>query len=630
MSSLRKSRLLATCGMLAALVLSGTALPAEDLKDAATPDSYLALYRRHNPERDYQKQYYEDVFQAVEQSQIFEKVLHVIQSRLSGGDAEQFDQIRTELTEAVSVIEWSKVTDCSEMLYTQRMPVGEGQIPASQHLLIIRIPDGGASSLRDGIANLFQWASDKANGRLPVTKLTLGDFQVTRLQLPPQSPFQPMVGASDDLFLFGTNEEYCRMAVTQLADPSMQSRFEDERCANALQHLPAAEDAVTFFDGKLLFSEFKKIGSFIRSVSQGDPEAARIATLFERVSSQIACFDYEVAVEYTEGYQNRMDSYGAFLPDADSTVLGQMVLHQTPFESWGSLVPDSTNGFSIGEGINLHPLYVWLMEEIPAVFPEAQSGLDRFAAIQDSIDLHLDEDILQSFSGEYASISLPGAVSPFGQANKSVLMLKCSNPDRIRELIHRGMNSLEEIPQLKAYGVGVREVPGMEDFDEITMTFFAMAGINPIIGSKDGWMILGTSRDAVATVLSVKESTSESFAHSERFAKFNLPIEGPVKSVSYVNNAEQTRALAAGLQQAGIIAPMVLGMMGQANGNQPAPDLTAIQDVMALLPPIGRIIGKLDFIEETMKVTQSGEEPGTYHSRAVITIRPPAPEAIVE
>ncbi|MCA9059705.1 MAG: hypothetical protein KDA85_14460 [Planctomycetaceae bacterium] len=626
-------------GFLVACVMVGiglTPLAGEaraDLRDAAPADAYLAMYYHQNPERDYQKPYYDAVFATIQETAICDKIVQVIQRRMSGNDAEQFRQVRAELAAAVEGIEWEKLRSTSEVLYVQRMPVDPGQIPAAQHLLIAQIPDGGAASLHQGIVNLFRWTEQKAaTEQVQVTQTTIAGVEITRLQLPVQSPFQPLVGVKDDLFVFGTNPDFCASALAQRNDPSADSKFDDPRCVDALSKLPEAEDSIVFFDGNQLFASMRQLGAFIRTVSNGNPEAARVAQLMDEVMSQMDVFDYEVAVEYTEGFQNRMASYGRVKSGAESTVLGQMMLKQAPFASWNSLVPASANGFALHSGANLHPLYVWVMEAVPNIFPELQPQLDRFAAIQDQIDLHLDEDILQSFSGEVASISMPGGTSLAGSSSsKSVLMLKCTNPERIQELLHRGFAKLQEIPQLRAYGFGTRDVPELEGFEEITVNLFAMVGIRPVYGFTDGWMVLGSSPDAVQAVLAVQDSPSESFAETERFAQFHLAIEGPVHSISYVNNAEQTRALANGMQQAGLMLPMVLQMVAvQSGNNAQVPDLTPVQDVLALLPSVGRIIGKLDFIQETLKVAQPGPDHGTYFRHSVTTIRPPQPEPTVQ
>ena len=69
--------------------------------------------------------------------------------------------------------------------------------------------------------------------------------------------------------------------------------------------------------------------------------------------------------------------------------------------------------------------------------------------------------------------------------------------------------------------------------------------------------------------------------------------------------------------------PMIIGMAGQGNNS---PDLEPVQDVLSLLPSIGRIITKFDFIESELSVTQPGPTEDTFVRHNVIMIRPPESE----
>ena len=66
----------------------------------------------------------------------------------------------------------------------------------------------------------------------------------------------------------------------------------------------------------------------------------------------------------------------------------------------------------------------------------------------------------------------------------------------------------------------------------------------------------------------------------------SLQVEGPVRAVSYTNMARSTRQAATMLSQAGAIMPMVIGMAG---ANLDAEALEPIQEVVSLLPSVGKI-----------------------------------------
>ena len=601
--------------------LQGMTAYAADLRDAAPPEAYLATWGTKNPERDYLKAHEQAVWDEIAKSKIIEKTLQIVQSHMSDGDAAQFLAIKATLQNALAPVQWDKVANASEVMYAQKM---EGA--TSLNLLMARIPDGGAEPLRKGIENLFRLASDASQGKLPVTTEKVAGVELTYLQLPAEVPltFQPAIGVKGDILVFTTSLKFAQAGLELLDNPSATSKFDDPRVVDALTRLPAPEDALFFFDGKQLMSQLHEIPQFITRMSNGEPGAARVSGLMTELINQCSAFDYEVSVQYTEGFQQRTAAYGKLSENAGETVMGSMLMNQQPYENWKSLVPTDTVGFSLNSGCSLLPLYDWAMKEIPVRFPEAQSGLDAFAALQNQHDIHVREDILQSFTGEFASISLPGPATPFGKRADSVLMFRCTQAGHMLELIHRGINALEEIPQVRQQGVSFEEVAGHDDFLQLKADALAMAQMDPIIGFKDGWMILGTKVSAVEAVLATKNGEAATWADGDRFKEFGLTIDGPVSSVSFTNTGENIRAMSQAMQQLGMMAPMIIGMMqGQAQGNG-AEGLQVVQEFSGLLPSIGRIVGKLDFYDATMTVTQPGPEANSYVRKSVTLIRPPA------
>jgi len=605
------------------LGFSAETLQGGDLRDAAPPDAYLAVYGMHNPERDYQKQHYQAVWNEIQSSKIAEKILQIVESRIGEGDAEQFLRVRDVFRAAIAPIEWDKLANHSESLYIQRF-----ETASAAHVLLVRIPDGGAESLKTAIVNLFNLAAGASRGSLTVGTDSVAGVEMNTLQLPGEAAnmFQPSVGVKDDVAVFTTSRAFAQEALERLENPSANSKFDEPRVIEALSHLPVAEDAVVVFDGKQMAMQLQGIPKFIQQVSGGRPEAQRAAGLLTEIFQQMDAFDIEVTVQFTEEFKNRTASFGRLSKAADTTVLGKMLTKQQLFENWTELIPSSTTGFSMSGGCNMQPLYTSVMEMISAKLPEAQPGLDGFAAIQNQFDLHLKEDLFDAFSGEMISVTSPGPPTPFGKGSQSVMMIRCSRPDRIQELLHRGLNALNQIPQVKGQGISLSQVNGLEGFEELKAQALGMTGLRPVIGFRDGWMIMGSHAPAVEAVFATQSGSSESWSDSDRFKQFGLTIEGPVESISYKNTGENIRGMAQGLQQAGMFAPMMLGMLQSQNQGGRGPDLQIFQDLLGLLPSMGRIVAKFDFIDATLSVTQPGSEAGTYMRQSVTLVRPPKTE----
>ena len=600
------------------LTLTCQAVSGVDLRGGVPTDVYLVTYHLHNPERDYQRKYMQRTWETIEETQIVERFFQAIQNRMSDDEFEKFEDVRETLTDALEPIQWDALVQAEEVLYAQKMAV-----PTSQHLLLLRLPEHGASSLSEGIVNLIELAEETSSGRVTLETESINGVELTWLQLPEEVPFAPSVAVLDDVLLFSSRHEFARESIELLNNPDATTKFDDDRLAMALDRLPQYEDGLTFFDGQALFRQLGGISDFIRDKGREDEGAMRAADLFDTVIGEVQVLDFEVTVDYTEGYQNRQMVYGQIVPEARETVLGQMFLDQQPFEDWSRWVPNNATSYSLQSGASLHPVYTWLMEVLPEKIPEIRQGLAQFDAFQNAIDLHIDEDILQAFSGESVSISLPGATaSPFGMQGQSAVFLKCDQPDRIHELLHRLVGQLQQIPQLESQNIDLIKIEGREQFEEISAGVFAVVGIRPVIGFHEDWMVIASHIEAVDTILNTLEGQGTTLADTEAFQKFNIETDGPVSSIGYRNIGEGIRSASVGMQQAGAMLPMILGMAAQ-NGAE----ISEAQEFLALIPSVGRIVGTLDFFEEQVSVTQPGPNNLSYTRQTVTTIRPPEEES---
>lgn len=610
-----------TIGAAFALVFAAV-LPATaaDLREAVPSDAYFAVYHRANPERDYQKAYFKEVWKTIEQTQIVEKFITALQSNFSEEQTSQFEDVRAKLTDALKPVDWDALTSCSEAVYAQKLPkeLPRTLITFPQHLIMIRMKAGGAESCVKGVTNLFKLAESASEGNLAVVEETDNDVTLTSLQFPPFVPIRLCVGTVGDVFVFSSSTVFAREGISLMDRPEAESKFDDPRVKLALSRLPEPEDGLTFFDGKALFQELNAFPTALRPLAQGNPQVGRLVELIESVLTELDAFDFEVTVEYTEGYRNRTASFGRMTEGSGKTVVGKMYANQKPFDDWSRWVPARATDFSLTSGMNLHTVYAWLMEVIPQKFPDVQADLQQFDALQTLADVHIDEDLLQAFTGESVSVTSPAAIaSPLGFSNQTVVFMRCTKPDRIKQLLRRLFAQLQNIPDAQ-FRFSLKPVEGMEGFESISAPILGFTGLNPVVGFDGDWFVCATHAEAVKAVLATLDGKGASFAESARFKEFDLKVDGPVTSISYSNLAANTRDVAQSLQDAGAFLPLLLGMAGRNSA-----DLQPAEKILALLPSVGRIIGKFDYYQSQLSVTQPGADGLTYTKRSVTLIRPP-------
>ncbi len=589
-----------------------------DLRQAALPEAHLAVYGKHNPERDYQREYLAKVWQTVQDEKLCERILKIVTSQVPEDELTEVRQQIDELRGAIDPSLSSSILDCEEVLYVQMM-----QFPANHHLVVVRYPTGVAEKLESSCQNLFALLENKSEGKVPVTRLSHGDIEVTGLRLPPEVPIQPAIARLGDVFLASSSQALLSQALERLQNGSGVSKFDDPRFVEALEHLPTPEDAIAIFDGRQIFKQLATMGDFVRQQSQNNPEAEKVAEIMDLVVDELAVIDYEVSVEYTEGYENRTASLGKITPDAKDKLLGKMALGGQAFDDWQTWIPADAVSYSLSKGVRLHAAYERVMEILQTKFPESQNALDKFAKAQDELDLHLDRDFLQSFSGECVSVTLPRA----DQGQDSVIALKCSNPDRIRELLHRLVDNLNKIPALASQQISLVEADSLAGFETLNVATLAAFNVKPVIGFSDGWMMMGSNTECLQKVLDTRAGKSPTIDSSEHFERFNLPVKGAVDSLSFTDLEKSTRHVADMIRKVGGVAPMFLAMAG-ANAN--AEEMKPVVEALGILPNIANVVEKFGFYQAKLTVVQEGPLPDSYLKQSVTLIRPPVAAAIDE
>jgi hypothetical protein len=298
----------------------------------------------------------------------------------------------------------------------------------------------------------------------------------------------------------------------------------------------------------------------------------------------------------------------------DDTILGKALSQGEPFENWKSWVPADAAGYSLGTGINLHELYAGILEFVKTEIPESEEALQKWAEVQEKVDVNVDEDILQSFNGEYVSVTLSDG--------QSVSALKCSNEKRILELLDRAIQGIKQVPPLAMYGISLEDSKDdeLEGFKELKSTMLAAAQAQPVIGFRDGWMILASNPDAAKKLLAVREGDEDSIEGSDSLEKFDLKTDGEVYSVSYTDVGAGIRAFADGIKQFSMMAPM---FMGAAMAEASDEDKKTANEVLGLLPSIAKVIAKFDFYEQKLTITREGPEENQYLRESVTLIRKP-------
>jgi hypothetical protein len=616
-------------GALLAAAMSWLASPASaaapDVKRAAPADAHTVVYARHNPERDYQREYYQDAWNTFREERIAERLFEIVASRVPEEQMAEAKEAWEQVQTALKPINLEALANAEELVFANLM---EG--PFGQQLMIVRLTEEDAGNYAKGIGNLFELVKEWSDGKAAPEMASVGDVEITTLRLPEKVPYQPAIARVDDLFLISTSATLLKRGVEQLQDENAKSKFDDPRLEEALKKLPAAEDSLTFFDAAQLFKSLRGIPDFMRSElirneNPGDEKnVERFAKIFNRVIDEVSIIEYVITVEYTEEGQNRSASLGEVSPGMENTILGRALSQGKPFENWQRWVPADATGYSLSTGINCHELYVGIMALVREEFPEAQEPLQKWEEVQDKIEVHLDEDILQAFSGESVSVTLPGEAGK----SESVNAMRCSDPEGIRQLLERAVEGINKIPAVQAYGLQLADLDDdeLEGFQEVKAPpLMAMAGgARPVIGFHEGWMIIASSPGSARRLIAVQKGDAPSIEGAESLERFDLETGGTAHAASYSDIGASVRACADGIEQAAAMAPMFVGM---AAAQAKPEDAKTIQDLIGLLPSVVKVVRKFDFFEQKLSITRDGPDDRTFLVEAVTLVRQPEDSA---
>jgi hypothetical protein len=595
-----------------------------DIRSGVPADAYLAVYAEHNPERDYQHEYAKQIWQTIEDEKLPERIVKLVMDQLRGEERETASSISDELQTISETTDWSQLAKSPELAYGQVMDV-----PQTHHVVIVRLPSADAAArCETALKQLGEMIERRSEGAVDAALDDSGEVRLYTLSVPKvkEFPFQPTFTRIDDVLILSTSAKVLGQSVDSLLHGGV-TKFDDPRLQSALEKLPEPEDALVFYDGRHQFRTMRGIGLFVRDKAGKDANAVRFAGLFERTVDERAILDYEATVEYTDGNRNLKTAIGQLVPDADDKLLYRVCAQGQPFEDWQHWVPSDAQAFSLVTGANLHALYEWIVNFLSQEIPEAKPALEKFEQAQDEWGVHLDRDILQAFNGECVSLKLPATSPGTVGGQDTVFALRCHKPDRIRELLHDLVERLAKNPYVAAQQLKLVPAKDLEGFDELSLTTLTMFGVRPVIGFHEGWMMVGSNASAVRKVLRTLSGEEPSIDTSEQFKRFGLEIEGPVYAISYKDLAAGTRQFAQFVRQAGITAPMIVGMAGAKTDPE---KMKPLQEAFALLPSVANVIDKFDYLEARVSIVQAGENPGSYVKRTVTMVRPPEQKSTVD
>ncbi|MEP0843157.1 MAG: hypothetical protein HRF43_10655 [Phycisphaerae bacterium] len=608
------NRMIGRIGLLATLALSWPAAAAETerftLGKAVPADVYIYAHGAHNPELAFLEKYQAEVWAEFHKTGVVKDVHDLIATSLPVEKREGFETFWKKAAELINGVDWGARVE--EMVYASRMVP-----PMPEYLLLIKYEDGKAEKNAEAFSAVLKEIAS-AVGEEKVTYATSESHggRVAALSFKGAEFINLRVARRESVVAIALDRTLLEESFALLAgEADKPGLMGSPRFTQAFAKLPAPEDTRVFMDFRALFGGVRKMLDFASGHAGEDPNAKQAIGVLGKAIDELNLFDTMASVGTTDGFRQVTESVVTLADDAEKSRLFK-VFKPDNIEKFDRFIPKEATGYSVASGFDLSALYAAVLDFIGKEVPDGQGLLEEWERAQDSIGFHPQQDLFAWLGGQMISVSLPAVAStPFGTGD-SVLFIKVRDDKLAREKVKAGMDKLSAFMNSIKQPLASQPaaIEGTEDFRSVTHPLVAMF-LRPVYGVAEGYLIIGTSSEAIAACLATSRGERPSVARNERVQREGVVPAGPVASASFQD-----------LSGVGKSVAQVLGMMSMFSAMIPdEPDSRPVKGLIGILGKLAPVAMKIDFLQSTSSATTF--DGRAWRSRSVINYRPPPAEA---
>jgi hypothetical protein len=626
-------------GGVAALLLGLSAAPraaadeAFSLTRAVPDDVFIVAASRFSPERDFLRGYWSEVWDEFVKTGICKDVHELVRSALDEEQAAEMDRVMERFTKLIEGVDWKEI-DSGQFVFAERfphplptidgMPIGMPDI-----LLAVRSADLDASRNFAGLKAILDAIVEEVN-KAAGTELALEDrtqdgIQLTSLNLTAGEPKAPRIiisiGRGNDTVFMCLGQEIASDVAALLAGKGPAKSIADNpRFKTAFEKLPAAESEITFFDmGNLLTSMKALFGGMLDKAAaenanpggEGDQWAATARTILDRLLESAAILDHTASVSYTDGYSIHMDTVAVLSKDARANPLYPVVAAHHPVADFARFLPKETVSFSVSGGVELDALYKYAEDTLKQTGEPGQQLLEQWAAFQKENDFDIHRDVIDWIDGE----SVTGSFKLDGR-DAWIFMLKVNNEETAREKLAWSLEFLSarlaelaaEAPMLAM--LTIRTEPALDEklegFHDVAMGFMPLPAA---CGVRDGWLMLGSSEDAVLRCLDTAAGKHPNVRENQRLMSEALVPDGPADAFSYTDHRGTAQQIAEVLGGVSMAGGMIAMMIPEPEGQR------AVMKVFGIIAKLAPVVARIDFYKSSS--THTTFDGKAWHTKAV-------------
>lgn len=653
MKILFRPALVGTAALIAALAPTSAAqLEGYDLTSGIPSDFFLVVGSRNVAEAQFIDDHWQGVSDAFEESEILDDLMDMLSEQDPDATA-MVTGMFDHYSKLAAQVDWTSMGD--QFIYGQRMnvPVFSGNtanVGPPDMVFLMRMDPEVAAQNYAGLLGLGQSALAQIAG-MGGPEVMFETVEEKGFTFSVLDFTQVSQGAFDYPISFGYKEGVMavtmgsgvRGEVTALlsGEGEIRSIASTERFKRAFKGMPDAKLGFEYFDMPNMRGSvqdiFEMVSGLLESELGPPPASGQEASLsedqmvagmvmhgMELANDAMSLIDYSSTVSFVRDHTVHSVSRAALASGVESNPFYPLIGTVKPVADFAKYLPESTSTYSVTGATDVNAIYDFMVELVKGFGPMGEMGVMEWEKLQQEMGFDMRRDVLSLIGGE--SISATFMVDGKEQW---VTRMAVADEESAREKLDMGAAMVPELmaelqrenPMAGMLGLLVRESRD-ERFPGFHRVDVTMAGVSMLVGVQDGWMMFGSSGDALALTDQVAKGLAPNVRSNKELMRHAIIPEGPVQSASFNDYSGIAEEVSGMLIMASSMGGMFTSSIPNAKERQMANKL------IGMVGRLAPVIAEIDFFESGSTIASFDGKAWTTHS--VTNYAAPRKRAVVD
>lgn len=615
--------LLGAAAALAALAPNAAAqLENFSLVQGVPSDYFLVTGSRHAPEADFIDAHWARVGDAFRESEILEDLMDMVSENAPPEEMEMMTAMFEQYATLFGAVDWDAMGN--EFVFGERLntPVildNGATFGPPDFIFLMKMDPETADANYAALMGLFNTGFAQINA-MTGAELAFGSikehgFQFSVLDFAQltdgQFDYPISIGHKDGVLAVTMGSGVRSEMTTLLAgEGQIRSIASTERFKNAFDGLPTAELGFSYFDMINMRGNMEDIFSMVSMVLDRElamtPAPGETADMTEEqmivdmvnhamelAYDAMSLIEGSGTVTFVRGHSIHAVSRAMLADGVESNPFFPLIGTVQPVEDFAKYLPESTTSYSVSGAVDAEKIYDFIIELVRGFGPMGEMGIGEWEAMQEDLGFDVRRDVISMLGGESISVTFNAegkeqwvtrmAVADEESAREKIELAAAMIPELMRE-------AAKENAMFNMLGILVRDSRD-ERFEGFKRLDVTMMGVSALVGVKDGWLMFGSSGDALALTDEVAAGRAPNVRSNEALMGRALIPDGPVQAASFSDYSGIAEEFSGALM-------MFSSMGGMMTANIPnAEDRRMANRLISMVGRLAPVIAEIDFYD---------------------------------